>query len=89
MIINVSELQSDMTCKDAAKSTKGITQSIVNYLRHLMTWGRFVKKLKRKVNIFKIYCVFKSIKMLSQTISSLTSTSFVSLFFYPVSILVF
>ena len=52
MAINMWELQSNLSWKDAASSTKGTPQSSVNYLCHLMTWIRFVKKSRRKSEHF-------------------------------------
>ena len=48
MAINLRELRSDLSWKDVASSTKGITRSSENYLRHLRTWSRFLKKSRRK-----------------------------------------
>ena len=48
MAINLWKLWSDLSWKDAASSTKGVTWSSVNYLCHLMTWGRLGKKSRRK-----------------------------------------
>ena len=38
--------------KDAASSIEGITQSTVNYLHHIITWSRFIKKSSRKSKDF-------------------------------------
>ena len=38
--------------KDVASSTEGITQSNVNYLHHIITWSRFIKKSSRKSKDF-------------------------------------
>ena len=47
MSINLWELQSDLSCKDATSSAEGITQSRVNYLRHLIAWSRLEKKSRK------------------------------------------
>ena len=38
--------------KDVASSTEGMTQSNVNYLHHIITWSRFIKKSSRKSKDF-------------------------------------
>ena len=48
MAINLRELQSDLSWKDAASSTEGITPNSINYLCHLMNGNRLVKNSKWK-----------------------------------------
>ena len=48
MFTNFGELQSNLSSKDVASSTKGITQSSLNYLGYLINGSRFVKKSRRK-----------------------------------------
>ena len=56
MAINLCELQSDLNWKDAASSTEGITRSSVNYLCHLMTWSKFVKKSRKSEHFHELLC---------------------------------
>ena len=58
MNIRLWELRSDLSLKDAASSTEGITRSIVNYLC----------RRKNKANTRAIYCFVKWMKTLSLTV---------------------
>ena len=52
MAINLWELWSALTLKDAASSAGEITQGSVNSLHHLMTWSRFLKKSRKRCEHF-------------------------------------
>ena len=53
MVINLGQLQSDLSWKDRAISSEEITQSRLSYLRHLMNGSRFVEKSRRKSKLLQ------------------------------------
>ena len=66
---NLWELWTDLSWKDAAISKERITQSSLNYLRHLMNGSRLVKKSRRESEHLRDLLSISGVLKMSLTIS--------------------